>query len=61
MSVSSKLIDFETKKLAKAHDSKINDIVINYNANLVTLCSEDGTLSLYNAYSCTFRLIQSRS
>ena len=37
--VSSRQVDFEHLKTVKAHDSKINDMVINYNANLVCLCS----------------------
>lgn len=61
MGVSSRQVDFEHLKTVKAHDSKINDMVINYNANLVCLCSEDGSLSLYNAYSGSNRLIQSKS
>lgn len=61
VSVSSRQIEFESVKLVKAHDCRINDMVINYNANLVSLCSEDGTLSLYNAYSSIHSLMQSKS
>jgi WD40 repeat protein len=38
-------------KNIKAHDSRVNDLVVAHNANLVTSCSEDGTLSLFNCYS----------
>ena len=54
MTISSRQIDFEQISTIKAHDSKINDLVINENANLVISCSEDGTLSLFNCYSGKF-------
>ena len=54
VTVSSRQIEFESVKNIKAHDSKINDLAINLNANLITTCSEDGTLSFYNCYSGKF-------
>ena len=37
--VSSRQIDFEQITAIKAHDSKINDLIVNTSANLVVSCS----------------------
>ena len=51
VSLFSRQIEFSSIKNIKAHDSRINDLVVAYSANLVSSCSEDGTLSLFNCYS----------
>lgn len=43
--------------MVKSHDSKINGIALNIGANLITLCSEDGSVSIYNSYSSTSFMI----
>ena len=53
VTVHARQIEFEEKRLIKAHDSKINDIILNPGANLAITCSEDGALSLFNSYSRT--------
>jgi len=51
VTILSKQIEFASVKNIKAHDCRINDLVVTEKANLVTSCSEDGTLSLFNCYS----------
>jgi WD40 repeat protein len=46
-----KHIEFELIRSIKAHDSKINDITVNTNANTICTCSEDGFANIYNLYS----------
>lgn len=53
LATTSKYVEFEEIRMAKNHDSKINSISLSIAANLITVCSQDGLICLYNSYSST--------
>jgi WD40 repeat protein len=53
LTISPKQLEFEEIRCIRAHDGKINELTVSEKANLFCVCSEDGSLSLYNLFSRT--------